>query len=771
MNMLSKVEKYYLNKYSKCPQTGNIKYVLVDQVQELGLLAALRFLEWVSENPEGLVSLPTGKPAEYFLKWTKKLLNNWDDMVNRQLMEGKGLVLNRKPELSSLHFVQMDDFYPICPDHHNSFYYFIRKYYFENLGFDASKALLINSKKIALPDGLQYYAAFPDFQIDLSLRSREAKSHSEKIQQRSIFMIDNWCMEYEEKIRNKGGIGFFLDGIGPDGHIAFNTRGSNHHSTTRLCSTNYESQAASASDLGGIEISAKRNVITIGLGTLAHNPNATAIIFAAGEARAQIIKDTIELSPNVKLPASKLQTLKNARFFLTAGAAKFLEDQQERFYSSGKWSIDKSIRALLNYCQKEEIYPHKIEGNTLLTIPGFQDAINQPTSLINIPDTISEVKNRLLKGLEKVSGKTILHTGPHHDDIMLGIMPIVNRQLRDSSNSVHFAVLTSGFTAISNKFLIENLSHCLDLIESGDIQMTEYPDFFDEGFSIKWDKDVNHYLNKVAKKDEEGKKRGLCHRITRCLVRIYRMPSVEELKIRIKNIIQTLEGYYQGEVNSPDIQQLKGMIREFEEELVWAHSGKQVKDIHHLRLGFYKGDIFSEQPDTERDVEPVLNLFRTIQPDIISVTMDPEGSGPDTHFKVLQTIAEALQLWSKEKDLSKLIIHAYRNVWYRYHPSEANIYAPVSLNSMAILQNSFRQCYLSQIEASFPSPELNGPFCDLAQKIWVEQFMEVQLLLGKDFFYQNEIPLLRASHGLIFYREISLNEFLIEARKLEKVMQ
>ena len=771
MNMLSKVEKYYLNKYSKCPQTGNIKYVLVDQVQELGLLAALRFLEWVSENPEGLVSLPTGKPAEYFLKWTKKLLNNWDDMVNRQLMEGKGLVLNRKPELSSLHFVQMDDFYPICPDHHNSFYYFIRKYYFENLGFDASKALLINSKKIALPDGLQYYAAFPDFQIDLSLRSREAKSHSEKIQQRSIFMIDNWCMEYEEKIRNKGGIGFFLDGIGPDGHIAFNTRGSNHHSTTRLCSTNYESQAASASDLGGIEISAKRNVITIGLGTLAHNPNATAIIFAAGEARAQIIKDTIELSPNVKLPASKLQTLKNARFFLTAGAAKFLEDQQERFYSSGKWSIDKSIRALLNYCQKEEIYPHKIEDNTLLTIPGFQDAINQPTSLINIPDTISEVKNRLLKGLEKVSGKTILHTGPHHDDIMLGIMPIVNRQLRDSSNSVHFAVLTSGFTAISNKFLIENLSHCLDLIKSGDIQMTEYPDFFDEGFSIKWDKDVNHYLNKVAKKDEEGKKRGLCHRITRCLVRIYQMQSVEELKIRIKNIIQTLEGYYQGEVNSPDIQQLKGMIREFEEELVWAHSGKQVKDIHHLRLGFYKGDIFSEQPDTERDVEPVLNLFRTIQPDIISVTMDPEGSGPDTHFKVLQTIAEALQLWSKEKDLSKLIIHAYRNVWYRYHPSEANIYAPVSLNSMAILQNSFRQCYLSQIEASFPSPELNGPFCDLAQKIWVEQFMEVQLLLGKDFFYQNEIPLLRASHGLIFYREISLNEFLIEARKLEKVMQ
>ena len=52
------------------------------------------------------------------------------------------------------------------------------------------------------------------------------------MQQESIFAIDNWCTEYEQKVRDKGGIGFFLGGIGPDGHIAFNTRGSDHYSTT-----------------------------------------------------------------------------------------------------------------------------------------------------------------------------------------------------------------------------------------------------------------------------------------------------------------------------------------------------------------------------------------------------------------------------------------------------------------------------------------------------------------------------------------------------------
>ncbi len=84
--------------------------------------------------------------------------------------------------------------------------------------------------------------------------------------------IDQWCQEYEERIRALGGIGFFLGGIGPDGHIGFNIRGSDHYSTTRLMATNYETQAAAATDLGGIEVARNRLVITIGLGTITFNP-------------------------------------------------------------------------------------------------------------------------------------------------------------------------------------------------------------------------------------------------------------------------------------------------------------------------------------------------------------------------------------------------------------------------------------------------------------------------------------------------------------------
>ena len=59
------------------------------------------------------------------------------------------------------------------------------------------------------------------------------------------------------------------------------------------------------------------------------------------------------------------------------------------------------------------------------------------------------------------------------------------------------------------------------------------------------------------------------------------------------------------------------MIREYEEELVWANYGVRVKDVHHLRLGFYQGDIFTEEPQNERDVTPVLEQLREFKPTVI----------------------------------------------------------------------------------------------------------------------------------------------------------
>ncbi len=75
------------------------------------------------------------------------------------------------------------------------------------------------------------------------------------------------------------------------------------------------------------------------------------------------------------------------------------------------------------------------------------------------------------------------------------------------------------------------------------------------------------------------------------------------------------------------------------------------------------------------------------------------------------------------------------------------------------------------MNASFPSPAYDGPFSDLSQQVWVEQFKQVQLILGKDFFYENVSPKIRGTHGMVYYKEMLLTEFLQHARALEKSVE
>ena len=763
------VEQTFFERSGREGFSTKLPYIVVQNFPNLGLLTSLRFLEWVAENPEGIISLPTGKTPEYFIKWTHRILTDWKKPGIQKLLGENGFTINKKPSLKGLHFVQIDEFYPINPKQHNSFYDYVVKYYLKGFDLDMKRALLINSDEIPLAEGKHFSEVFPSDTIDLTLRNREAITPLEKVQQASLFSIDNWCTRYENRIRELGGIGFFLGGIGPDGHIAFNTRGSDHNSATRLTATNFETQAASAGDLGGIEISRNRLVITIGLGTITYNPDGVSVIFAAGEAKAGVVRSALESNPDNYYPATVLQRQKNARFYLTEGAAVQLNDSIERYYKDGEWSFEKTERAVFDLCHKIEKYATRLELSDLQKdefcslIPGLRKE--------TVSEVIDSTKRKISLGLRKDENQVFLHTGPHHDDIMLGIFPCIIPQLRVSSNKFHFAVLTSGFTAVTNRLLRNLLQETLNLISQGKIQMLRYPDFFEKGYRYKYDKDVSHYLDKIAGKDESGKMRGVCHRLTRVMVEIYNLKSAEELVNQIETIISIIDSSFNGEKNPPDIQKLKGMLREFEEELVWAHYGVKVQNIEHLRLGFYTGDIFTPQPQHQRDVQPILKMLKRIRPTVISLALDPEGSGPDTHYKVLQAIAEALRQWKKHEDLSNLSIIGYRNVWYKFHPAEANVFTPVSLNSMAVLDWSFKNCYISQVDASFPSHDFDGPFSDLSQKIWVEQFKSVQLILGKDFFYENESPKVRTTHGMIYHREMSLDEFLTQARELEKSIE
>ncbi|MDC0234978.1 glucosamine-6-phosphate isomerase [Candidatus Marinimicrobia bacterium] len=766
---MSTVEKSFFTINNYKIKSTNIPYIIVDNFPCLGFLTALRFLEWVNENPEGVISLPTGKTPEHFIKWTKHLLDNWSDTHLKKLRGKHGLTIEKKPNLKGLHFVQIDEFYPIDSSQHNSFYNYVQHFYMDGFRMDSAKGLFINCNALPKANQKPLSEIFPDNKVDLSLRFRDSVSKLEEQQQKTILLVDQWCSEYENKIVNLGGIGFFLGGIGPDGHIAFNIRGSDHNSTTRLMATNFETQAAAATDLGGIEISRNRLVITIGLQTITANPDAIVIITAAGKAKAKVVKASLENGPDIKYPASALEKLKGGRFYLTNGAASELEDVIQYTLSQEEWTDEKTQRVVVWLCKKLNKFGRRLTLEDLKMDKKSQliPNLNENT----VPAVLDTFKEKINKGISIIEEETFYHTGPHHDDIMLGFLPHIVHLIRSPKNKHYFTNLTSGFTSVTNAYMTKVLTKTLEFLEGGKIQMIDYPDFFDKGYKLKMDKDVYHYLDRIASNNIEGRARGLSHRVVRALVKIYRIKNKDELSKRIHKILIYLEGCYDGQKNISEIQKLKGMIREYEEELVWSHYGVRVEDIFHKRLGFYSGDVFTENPERERDVVPILNQLVELDPTIISLALDPEGSGPDTHYKVLQAIAEAVRLWGKKRDLSKLKIWGYRNVWYRFDPAEADIIVPVSVNSMAMLRDTFMNCYLSQKEASFPSYEWDGPFCDLTQKVWVEQHQLMELVLGRDFWYQNDHPRLRATHGLVFIKEMTVEQFFNEAQRLKKSME
>ncbi|MCP4450659.1 MAG: glucosamine-6-phosphate deaminase, partial [Planctomycetes bacterium] len=129
---LSKVEKVALkaSRYGILyPPTEKIPTLVVEHFPILGQLTALRFLEWVQANPQGVMSLPTGKTPEYFIKWVQRYLATWNKKDVQKELGTWGLNTARKPDMRGLNFVQIDEFYPISAKQTNSFTFYVKRFY------------------------------------------------------------------------------------------------------------------------------------------------------------------------------------------------------------------------------------------------------------------------------------------------------------------------------------------------------------------------------------------------------------------------------------------------------------------------------------------------------------------------------------------------------------------------------------------------------------------------------------------------------------------
>lgn len=383
--------------------------------------------------------------------------------------------------------------------------------------------------------------------------------------------------------------------------------------------------------------------------------------------------------------------------------------------------------------------------------------------------TYDSLVEKIERGVKIPANHRILHTGPHHDDIELAYFPLLHHLVRSPNNDNYFVYCTSGFTAVTNFYVNECLSELKSLLSTGRLELFSKADrLHDLRFAQD---DITGFLKGIARQEKELQQYFVATRLARRLLHYLETKEFAKLSSYTDEVLAILASIEPGRKEPEILHLIKGWLREFEAELVWAHFGIDKDHVEHLNLHFYSDDIFPQYPDYELDVLPILNLFERINPSIISLALDPEGSGPDTHYKTLIALADAIDIYVKNHPDLNLRIWGYRNVWSRYEPTDVNRIIPVSLNSFAVLHNMFNSCFISQKSASFPSFELDGTFSELAQKIWVEQHENLVSLLGKDYFYESPNPMLRRAYGAIYLKDMSYSEFsehIVSVRRLLK---
>lgn len=104
--------------------------------------------------------------------------------------------------------------------------------------------------------------------------------------------LERECQDYEEKIKNHGGIQLFLGGMGADGHIAFNVPGSSLSSRTRVINLNFETILANSRFFGNNVKKVPKQAITVGVQTVFDAREVVVIVNGYNKARA--LKKVVE---------------------------------------------------------------------------------------------------------------------------------------------------------------------------------------------------------------------------------------------------------------------------------------------------------------------------------------------------------------------------------------------------------------------------------------------------------------------------------------------
>lgn len=469
--------------------------------------------------------------------------------------------------------------------------------------------------------------------------------------------VQEHCRQYEQHIKEQGGLDVILLGIGRMGNIATNEPGSSITSASRLILIDETAREEMKMSFGSQETVPPCS-ITMGVSTIL---SARRIFLTAwGEEKADIIKKTVEGKVSDTVPASFLQTHNDAHVVIDlSAAAKLTRIQHPWLVASCKWT-DKLVRsALVWLCQ--------VTGKPILKLTNKDYNENGLSELLALYGSAYNANIKIFNDLQhtitgwpggkpdaddtyrperaKPFPKRVIVFSPHPDDDVISMGGTL-RRLVQQGHDVHVAYETSGNIAV------------------GDEEVVRFMHFIN-GF------------NQLFGNEQD-----------------------EVIKSKYKEIKEFLKHKKEGDIDTQDVRTIKGLIRRGEARTACTFNQIPLDHVHFLDLPFYESGKIEKLPMGEADVDIVRKLISTVQPHQIYVAgdlADPHG----THRKCTDAVLAAIDLEKEAKAawLKDCRVWMYRGAWAEWEIENIEMCVPISPEELRAKRNSILK-HQSQMESA-----------------------------------------------------------------------
>ncbi len=243
-----------------------MEIIIQPDADAASVLAARHLARVIREKPDVVIGLATGSTP----------LRMYAELIRLHQTEGL--------DFSRVTTFNLDEYLGLAPDHAASYQRFMWENLFDHINVD--------NHRVHIPTGL--------------LAGEE---------------VPAYCRNYEDEIREAGGIDVQVLGIGSDGHIGFNEPGSSLASRTRIKTLTRRTREDNARFFDSAA-EVPHHVITMGIGTIMEA--RTTVLLAFGGSKAVAVAGAVEGPVTASNPASILQMHPVTKVFLDEAAGSKL---------------------------------------------------------------------------------------------------------------------------------------------------------------------------------------------------------------------------------------------------------------------------------------------------------------------------------------------------------------------------------------------------------------------------------------------------------------